>query len=287
MDDDFIVTAYCIISDTLDKSGHQTHKLARVSDAEVLTVAVVAAKFFGNHQERALCLMVKTGTIGPLSVSRYNRRLHALSSWLESSLTILTHVFTQQQVFIIDSIPLPVCKRVRARRCKKVRGKVFCGYCAPKKEKFFGQVSITDASAMRLTCGVCISSVMQGVVPVSYSLVKASYHDLTPLHELSYALPQGATLYGDKAYLSAPDEMSLQEVCGVVLVTPKRKNMKEQNTLSEIFGLQRYRLGIETMNSQLEGMGVQRLRARTNQGFFIKVHASLFALACTNLHELD
>ncbi len=63
--------------------------------------------------------------------------------------------------------------------------------------------------------------------------------------------------------------------------------MKEQNTLSETFGLQRYRLGIETMNSQLESMGLQRLRARTNQGFFIKVHASLFALVCTNLHELD
>ncbi len=273
MDDDFIVTAYCIISDTLERSGHQTHKLAQVSDAEVLTVAVVAAKFFANHQERALCLMVKIGYLHPLSVSRYNRRLHALSSWLESVLNVLTHVFTQQRVFIVDSIPLAVCRRVRARRCKKVRGKAFCGYCAPKKEKFFGW-------RLHLICDA------RGV-PVSYSLVEASYHDLTPLHELSYALPQGSVLYGDKAYLSAPDEASLQEACKVVLVTPKRKNMKEQNTLSEVFGLQRYRLGIETMNSQLESMGVQRLRARTNQGFFIKVHASLFALACTNLHELD
>ena len=102
---------------------------------------------------------------------------------------------------------------------------------------------------------------------MSYSLVEASYHDLTPLHELSYVLPKGATLYGDKGYLSAQDSASLKEACQVVLVTPKRKNMKEQNTLSELFGLQRYRLGIETMNSQLESMGLQRLRARTNQGF--------------------
>lgn len=273
MDDSFIVTAYCIISDTLSQLGHQTHSLAKVGDAEVLTVAVVAAKFFGNHQERALCVMVKAGYIRSLSVSRYNRRVHALTAWLEGVLSILGQLFTHQQVFVIDSIPLPVCKRVRARRCKKVRGKAFCGYCAAKKEKFFGW-------RLHLICDA------QGV-PVSYSVIEASYHDLTPLHELSYDLPSGAVLYGDKGYLSGDDQASLQASCGVVLVTPKRKNMKEQNTLVEVFGLQRYRKGIETVNSQLESMGVQRLRARTNEGFFIKVRASLLALICTNLHELD
>ena len=60
--------------------------------------------------------------------------------------------------------------------------------------------------------------------------------------------------------------------------------MKERNTLSELFGLQRYRKVIETVNAQLESMGVERLRARTNEAFFIEIHASLFALACTNLH---
>ena len=32
-------------------------------------------------------------------------------------------------------------------------------------------------------------------------------------------------------------------------------------------------------------MGVERLSARTNTGFNLKVHASLLALACTNLDE--
>lgn len=62
----------------------------------------------------------------------------------------------------------------------------------------------------------------------------------------------------------------------MLLVTPKRKTMKPENTLSRFFGLQRFRKRIETMNSQLESMGVQRLRARTNEGFFIKVKSSLF-----------
>jgi hypothetical protein len=29
-------------------------------------------------------------------------------------------------------------------------------------------------------------------------------------------------------------------------------------------------------------MGIQHLKARSNEGFFIKVHASLLALVCTN-----
>jgi hypothetical protein len=42
-------------------------------------------------------------------------------------------------------------------------------------------------------------------------------------------------------------------------------------------------MSIETINSQLESMGIERLHARTNLGFEIKVHASLLALAFKNL----
>jgi hypothetical protein len=269
MDDNFIVSIYCIISDTLEQLGHQTHKLAQLEDAEVLTVAVVAAKYFHNHQERALCLMIRLGYIRALSVSRYNRRLHALAAWLEGMLVLLGEVFAKGEAFIIDSLPVPVCKRVRARRCKKVRGAAFCGYCAAKKEKFYGW-------RLHLIC------TPQGI-PISFALLEASHHDLTPLHELCYVLPEGSCVYGDKGYNSADDEASLLEETAVKLVPARRKDMKEQNSLSEFFALQRYRKGIETLNSQLESMGIQRLKTRTNEGFFIKVHASLFALICTNL----
>ena len=39
---------------------------------------------------------------------------------------------------MIDSLPVPVCRRVHARRCRKVRGRAYCGYGAAKKEKFLG-----------------------------------------------------------------------------------------------------------------------------------------------------
>lgn len=54
---------------------HTSHPLAQVSDAEVLTVAVVAAKYYQNHHERALYGMRECGYLsGQLSISRFNRR---------------------------------------------------------------------------------------------------------------------------------------------------------------------------------------------------------------------
>lgn len=100
--------------------------------------------------------------------------------------------------------------------------------------------------------------------------------------ELCYVLPTGACVYGDKGY-NSDDEKTLLEETGVKLVPARRKDMNEQNTLSEFFALKRYRHGSETVNSQLQSMGARQLNARTNQGFFIKVHALLLAISCTYL----
>jgi hypothetical protein len=35
-------------------------------------VAIVAARYFQNHYEWALCILIKLGDIPPLSVSRFN-----------------------------------------------------------------------------------------------------------------------------------------------------------------------------------------------------------------------
>jgi hypothetical protein len=51
------------------------------------------------------------------------------------------------------------------------------------------------------------------------------------------------------------------------------------------YDLRLYRKSIETVNSQLESLGLQHLRARTNEGFDIKVHASLIALWHTQALE--
>ena len=48
----YIVTCYVVIDDVLDMMGHSDDSRTRVSSAEILTVAIVAAKYFQNHHER-------------------------------------------------------------------------------------------------------------------------------------------------------------------------------------------------------------------------------------------
>lgn len=270
MNPTWIITVFVIVDELLAKGGQRDHVLAQVTDAEVLTVALVAAKYFHNNHERALLLLQETHYLsGELSVSRFNRRLHRLADWLELALAVLGEVAARVQVFIIDSLPVPVCKRVRARRCHKVRGRDYCGYCAAKKEKFFGW----RLHLIRTPEGV----------PVSFAHWPAGYHDLTPVHELAFLLPPQASLYGDKGYLAGDDAATILKETQVRLITVRRKNV-EPNTWGDDMDLRRYRKTIETRNSQLEKMGLEHLHARTNTGFEIKVHASLLALFWTNIN---
>ena len=80
MDALWSVTVFDIIDTLMVQRDHHAHPLAHVPDSEVLTVAVVAAKYFQNHHERALAIMHATHHLsGTLSTSRFNRRLHALA----------------------------------------------------------------------------------------------------------------------------------------------------------------------------------------------------------------
>ena len=270
MDANWIIAAFVVIDTLMERLDHRSDGRAHVPDAEIVTIAVVAAKYFANHHERAVQVMQGCGYLsGRISVSRFNRRVHALADWLAFLPTTLGELFTMGEVFIIDSLPMPVCRRVRARRCRKVRGREYCGYCAAKREKFFGW-------RLHLIC-------RPDGVPVRFHVLPAGFHDLTPVHELAYDLPNGARLLGDKGYNSAADEASMQAETGVRLVPIRRANMRPHAWFVDDIELHDYRHTIETVNSQLEKMGVERLHARTNTGFDLKVHAALIALICTNL----
>jgi hypothetical protein len=115
MDDDFMVTVFVVLDKTMAALGHRDDVRAQASDAAVLTVAVVAAKYFQNHLERGLQMMhLGRYLSGALSVSRFNRRLHALRGWLGLALETLGALFAAGKVFLIDSMPVPVCRRARA-----------------------------------------------------------------------------------------------------------------------------------------------------------------------------
>lgn len=277
MDDIKIITAYCIVADTMQALEHHSDRRAQVTDAQVIWIAIVSAMYFQNNHERTLWVLHQAHWLAqPLSTSRFNRRLHALAAWLEFLPELVGQVFGQHEAYIIDSMPVPVCGLARAPRCRKLRGphsRAFFGRCAAKRQYFFG---------WRLHLIVSAAG-----IPVSFQLLPASFHDLTPIHELTWVLPDGATVYGDAAYISRATRRALRPTGrrphGVHLVARHKQNMAP-NTWAEREGLREHRQRVEMVNAQLTAMGVQALHARTDEGLALKVLASLVAVACINIH---
>lgn len=267
MNDTYIVTVYVMLDDLLKAMHHPTDNRTQRSDAEILTVAIVAAQAFQNHHERALCLLQRLGYIGSLSISRFNRRLHQLLEVLYQVGWLIGEAFQKAEIYIIDTCPLPVCKRVRASRCRKVKGLEFYGYCASRDEHYFGwQLHL-----------VCTAS----GIPVAFEMLPAKWDELVGVQDLLAGLPPGSVVVADKGYISQKDEL-LCYVHGQVRLVPRyRKNMRG-NSAEDKALLDTHRRRIETVNSQLEKMGIQRLHASTNDGFALKVLASLVALAFHN-----
>ena len=266
MNASYIVTSYVVIDDVLKGIGHVDDSRATISSAEIVTVAVVAAKYFQNHHERALCLLQQTGYLPKLSVSRFNRRLHALQEVLLLLVSLLGELMMTGNVFIIDTLPVPVCKRVRAKRCCKVQGDAYGGYCASKREYYWGW-------QLHLVCDAT-------GVPISFDLLPARWDELTLVQALLSPLPEGSVVVADKGYISDLDQQ-LSYIHGRVRLVPKQRRNMTGNTVDDAALIRAHRPRIETVNSQLEKMGLQRLHARTNPGFAVKVLASLLALTFT------
>lgn len=124
---------------------------------------------------------------------------------------------------------------------------------------------------------MALSSSLQSIgQSVAFELLLGAYHDLTPIFEITVDLPDGASLCGDKGYNYSVGEVFLASK-GIYLISIRRSNMRPHD-LADEFDLRTYRKDIEAANSQLESMGLQRFRARTNAGFEIMVHGSFIAL---------
>lgn len=257
-----IVATYVVLDDSLKALGHRDDGRAQITSAEVLTVAVLAARYFQNHHERALSVLQQIGAIGRLSVSRFNRRLHACLRLLRRLLRHLRHTLppAPSSRVCIDAMPLPLCKRVRQRQCRKAHGERFVGRCEAKREWFFGYKLHWCCDARGL--------------PIAFTLRPARRHERSAVSLLLSATPVGSTVLGDAAYVNDA-RAAVWAQRGRRLIA-KRYGRMSSNTPEER-RLLAHRQVIEVAHSQLESMGIQRLRART-RGVYPQAHGCLDCL---------
>ena len=264
-----IITIYCFFDELLRAIGHRDDPQAQLCTAEVMTIATVAAEFFTGNQQKALDFLTSHGYIKPFSKSRLNRRLHRIPETLwQLALFVLAQIHQKsnpERVHIVDTFPVPVCHNIRIGRCKLYRDEAFRGYCASKRQYYYGlkvSVIVTEAGA-----------------PVEMLLVPGSTADISALRSMDLNLPEGSTLFGDTGFLDLGFEAALRAEAGLRLVVPRRANMKEQldGCLEYVCCVSRKR--VETTFSQLTERLARSIHAVTARGFELKVLLTVLAFS--------
>ncbi len=273
---DTITTIYCLCDDFLKAMGRRDDPQVRLSTAEVMTVPLVAAAFFGGNTEKARAFLDEHGYIPQtISKSRLNRRLHAIEPVLWRVLfALLAELFKQrrdpEQTYVVDSLPVPVCDNIRIRRCRLYPSeehgvtKPFRGYIPSKRRYFYGlrvHLVMTEAGE-----------------PVEFALAAGSEADVTIFKELELDLPEGSIIYADKAYTDYDYEDLLEEV-GLHLKAQRKKNSKRPLAAWEEFLGKPIRQYIETVFSRLTNFFPKKIHAITARGFELKIVCFLLAFS--------
>lgn len=263
-----VITIFCLCDDFLKAMRHTDDPQARVSSAEVMTVALVGAYFFGGNQEASRRFLCEHGYIpAMLSKSRFNRRLHALPEALWQALFhLLAQVHRQGEPareYLIDSFPMPACDNIRIRRCRLYQGEEFRGYLASKRRYVYG-------------LRVHLITTTRGK-PIEITLLPASCADITGLRCLPLDLAPGSRVLADAAYTDYAWQEALGEEAGIELVSLRRANSKRPLPGWLRYVCQRVRQRIETSLSQITALLAQPLHAVTPRGFELKIFLAVLA----------
>jgi len=248
--EDLATTIFVILDDLyhaaapIEIQRRKNKDTAVMSDSEVLAIGVLG-DMLGIDSENALVPFVKKNlkALFPnmCERSRFNRLRRNLSSVTEQIWLKLNGLmpWTQDDLRIIDSFPLPVCAFGRAA----FRNSRFCGedanygHCASKKETFFGY----RVHAMCTANGYI----------TDFLLTPAATDDRAAVWELVENYHRRLALVGDKGYISPILARDLMTEKAIQLFALKKSNAKEQDPKWLRRAVFKIRRRIETSFSQL------------------------------------
>ena len=239
----------------------------KMSDLEVVALSLTA-EFMSIDSENSLFKEIDKQQIPNLiERSQFNKRRRKLFLFLEDVRTKLASRFLEfEDYFIVDSMPLEICKFSRHRRIKICKNDFETapskGFCASQDNWFYGYK----------LHGVCS---INGIFH-SLDITKAEVHDVHFLKNIKKQMSD-CVLLGDKGYLSQSMQLDLFQTVNIKLETPKRANQKDYRPQPYIFRKSRKR--IETLFSQLcDQFRIRNNYANTFEGFKTRILAIITAL---------
>jgi hypothetical protein len=265
--DETILAIYCVCADFLQALGHVEAPQQKMSDAEVITTALVAMLFFRGNFEAARTLLRSPWYMPHmLSRSRLHRRLHRLMDLFMMLFDLLGYTWKQlntASVYVIDSFPVVVCDHDRIPRAKLYQHREYRGCMASKKRYFYG-----------LTGPLLVPKDGQ---PVECFLTPGSYSDGRMLKAFRFDVPEGSHIYADKASNDYAMEDVLLEASHIQLSPIRKKNSTRTLPPYLTYVQHYYRKRIETVGSLMERMLPKTIHAVTAEGFELKVFLCVLA----------
>ena len=239
----------------------------KMSDLEVVALSLTA-EFMSIDSENSLFKEInKQQRPNLIERSQFNKRRRKLFLFSEEVRTKLASRFLEfEDYYIVDSMPLEICKFDRHKRIKICKNEFETapskGFCASQNNWFYGYK----------LHGVCS---IDGVFH-SLDITKAEVHDVHFLKNIKQQMSD-CVLLGDTGYLSQSIQLDLFQTVNIKLETPKRANQKDYKPQPYIFRKSRKR--IETLFSQLcDQFRIRNNYAKTFEGFKTRILAKITAL---------
>ena len=260
--------------DYLDKDGDVMFysNKPKMSDLEIISLAITAESLAIDSENFLFSKIRKDYSKNFPNLihrTRYNARRKRLSEWILYCADMWGDEMKDDNgLFIVDSIPFPVCKICRAPGstvCRKEGDQVKAkhGYDSTIKQWFCGY---------RLHLIVSSSGVYQEM-----RLLPANCHDLDFLKELQETHLEKCLLIGDKVYQSRPVQMTLFSNWEIDLSVPYRVNQKDYEEYPYHLKIERKK--IETIFSQYcDDLMLKRNYAKSYDGLESRVHSKIAAM---------
>jgi hypothetical protein len=175
---------------------------------------------------------------------------------------ILAHLFpARDTIHLVDGFPIPVCRNCRGNRCRTFPDAAAWGYCATKKEYFYGLRGqlVIDVAGTAVAFTVTAANIDErAVVPNLYGIIRG-------------------LLIGDKGFISV-DLKGEAAAHNIDLQTPLRKNMRDPRDPGAVARLIRIRRAVETAIGKLsESFAAQTTKARDLPSFVNRMARKLLA----------
>lgn len=262
---------YCFLDDLLKALQHREDSRQKVSDSEILTVAVCAMLFFGGNYSRSREFFTESGLMPRmLDKSQFSRRLSRLSGLLNIVFHQLGETIKELNLesrYCLDSFPVSICDNIRISRCRLTKEfadkEQFRGYIASKRRYFYG-------------VKVPVLATINGI-PVEYVLMPGEAADIQGLAEMPLSLPANSEIALDSAYTEFSWEDFAKETDEIRLLVQRKSNSKRR----DVPALHDYKLWlrrrIETVFGEVTKLFPKKIHATNFAGFLLKISLFLFA----------